>query len=259
MTHDELDTLAAVHAVGALDGDDLVRFEAHLADGCAACTAAVREHQESLARVALAGPPTSPPAHVREALLARLDATAPRPRPAPRRWLPRAAAIAAGMLITAALGAGFMAAHYEARLGAMARETALVRERLAKQEEAMRTQVRAYAAVIELLRDPATQVVAMRGAGPTPGALGRVVWNEAAGGHVFVANLPAPPSGKSYAVWTIAGGAPRPAGTFGTDASGKGAHPIAPAGKVDGFAVTLEPAAGVPAPTGPIVLASPEP
>ena len=259
MTHDEFDTLAAVYAVGALDGADLARFEAHLADGCAACAAALRAHEATLTQVAIAGPRAIPPAHVREALLARLDATAPRARPAPRHWVPRAAAIAAGMLITAALGAGFMSAHYEARLGSMARETAAVRERLAVQEEAMRAQVRGYAAVVDLLRDPATQIVTLRGTGPNPEALGRVVWHEATGGHVFVANLPAPPPGKTYELWTIAGGTPRPAGTFGTDASGKGTHAVAPAGKVDVFAVTLEPAGGVPAPTGPIVLASAKP
>ncbi|MBI1737182.1 MAG: anti-sigma factor [Candidatus Rokubacteria bacterium] len=259
MNHEEFATLAAGYAVGALDGDDLARFEAHLAAGCAACEATLRAHDETLARVAVAGPRVMPPAHVRDALLARLATTAPRARPAPRRWLPRAAAIAAGMLITAALGAGFMAAHYEARLGSMARETAAVRERLALQEEAMRAQVRVYAAVVDLLRDPATQVVALRGTGPSPEALGRVVWNETSGGHVFVANLPAPPAGKTYELWTIAGGTPRAAGVFATDASGKGSHAVAPAGKVDVFAVTLEPAGGVPAPTGPIVLASAKP
>ena len=37
MNHDPFDTLAAVYAVGALDGDDLVQFEAHLAGGCSRC------------------------------------------------------------------------------------------------------------------------------------------------------------------------------------------------------------------------------
>jgi hypothetical protein len=31
MTHETFDELAAVYAVGALDGEDLVRFEDHLA------------------------------------------------------------------------------------------------------------------------------------------------------------------------------------------------------------------------------------
>ena len=259
MSHDELDTLAAVYAVGALDGDDLARFEDHLASGCAACTAALRQHDETFARLVSAGPRVEPPADVRDALIARLAATAPRSLPAPRRWVPRAAAIAGGMLVTAALGAGFMAAHYEARLGTVAREMAATRERLARDQEALRAEVAAYSAVVELLRDPATQVVTLGGTGPSPDALGRVVWNDSAGGQVFVRNLPVPPAGKTYELWTIVAGTPRPAGTFSTDTSGNGSHTVAPAGRVDVFAVTLEPAGGVAMPTGPTVLTSRKP
>lgn len=256
MTHEEFDALVAVYAVGALDGDDLARLEAHLASGCTACEASLRESDEALAGLATAGPRQIPPAHVKEALLARLAATAPRPLPRARRWLPWAAGVAAAMIVGALLSAGFVAGRYEARLGTMARDMAATRERVATQEQALREELRAYAAVVELLRDPRTQVVQMRGAGPSPEAVGRVVWNEATGGRVFVANLPPPPAGKTYELWTITGGAPRPAGLFTTDAAGKGMHAVAPAGKVEIFAVTLEPAAGVPAPTGPIVLAS---
>lgn len=257
MTHnDEFETLIAVHAVGALDGEDLARLQAHLAEGCAACDRVLHESDEALARETLAGVRRIPPARVRQELLARLDQTAPRPLPAARRWLPRAAAVAAVVLVSAAFGAGFTAAHYETKLGVMMREMTAMRAQVARQEKTLREQVRVYASVVELLRDPATRVVAMQGAGPNPEALGRVVWNETSGGHVFVSNLPAPPEGKAYELWTITAGTPRPAGTFATDATGKGSHAVALAGKVDVFAVTLEPAAGVPAPTGPIVLAS---
>jgi anti-sigma-K factor RskA len=257
MSHnDEFETLVAVYAVGALDGEDLARLEAHLAEGCPDCARILRESEEALARIAVTGPRESPPAHVKDELLARLQTTAPRPRPVARRWLPWAAGVAAAMLIGAALSAGFVAARYETKLGVMAREMAAMRERVTRQEQALREQLRVYASVVDLLRDPNTKVVTLRGTGPSPQALGRVVWNEATGGHVFIANLPPPPEGKAYELWTITAGTPRPAGVFATDASGKGSHPVPPAGKVDVFAVTLEPAGGVPAPTGPIVLAS---
>jgi hypothetical protein len=257
MTHDdEFETLASVHAVGALDGDDLVRLLAHLETGCADCERVLRESEEALARESLAGIRAIPPARARQELLARLDQTAPRPLPQARRWLPWAGGVAAAMVAGAALSAGFVAAHYETKLGVMAREMAAMRERVVFQERMLRDQLRVYAGVVDLLREPGTRVIAMRGAGPNPAAVGRVIWNETSGGHVFVANLPPAPEGKTYELWTIAGGAPRPAGLFATDASGKGSHVVAPAGRVDVFAVTLEPAAGVPAPTGPIVLAS---
>ncbi|MBI2159751.1 MAG: anti-sigma factor [Candidatus Rokubacteria bacterium] len=152
-----------------------------------------------------------------------------------------------------------MASRYEARLGLMARETAALRQRLQRDIAALEGQLAVYRSAAELLRDPATQIVALRGMGPSPQATGRVVWHAVNGGHLFVANLPAPPPGKAYELWTIGDAAPEPAGVFQVDAQGRGSHRVAPVegGKpVKGFAVTLEPEGGMPAPTGPMVLAS---
>ena len=65
-----------------------------------------------------------------------------------------------------------------------------------------------YQDAVELLRDPQTQVVTLHGLGPSPQATGRVIWNPASGGHVFVANLPPAPAGKAYELWTIGDAAP---------------------------------------------------
>jgi len=257
-THDTFDELAAVYAVGALDGDDLARFEAHLAEGCARCATTLRESGEALGRLALAGTPEVPPPRVRASLVARAAGARPG-RAAPRRasWVPWAAATAAAAAIAAMITGGVVASRYEARLGQMARETAAVRERLQRSEGALRDQVAVYRGAVELLRDPATRVVELRGAGPSPEATGRMVWHDKAGGHLFVANLPPAPAGKAYELWTLGGPAPQPAGTFQVDAAGRASHRVEPAGAPPAkFAVTLEPEAGVPAPTGPIVLAS---
>jgi anti-sigma-K factor RskA len=37
MNHEPFDTLAATYALGALDGDERVEFERHLAGGCDVC------------------------------------------------------------------------------------------------------------------------------------------------------------------------------------------------------------------------------
>ena len=87
MSHEPFDTLAPVYAVGALDGDDLVRFEAHLREGCSTCEAALRECEASLTALAREATPMIPPAHVREALLGRVE-TSSRPRPMRFRWVP---------------------------------------------------------------------------------------------------------------------------------------------------------------------------
>jgi len=94
--HETYETLAAVYAVGALDGDDLARFEAHLAEGCDRCETIVRESREALARMALAATPSVPPPDVRAALQARIDAAIrPSARASRRGWLTWAAATAA--------------------------------------------------------------------------------------------------------------------------------------------------------------------
>jgi anti-sigma-K factor RskA len=254
VSHEPYETLAAVYAVGALDGDDLAQFEAHLPT-CAECRAAVRDAHDTLARAMMSGPPQAPPAEAREALVRRVN----RGRTDRRTWL----RWAAGTAVAAAAAAGFVgtwvAVRYEARLGQMARETAAVRERLAKNEAALREQVALYRGAVELLRDPATRVVDLRGQGPAPGASGRMIWNDAGGGQLFVAGLPPAPAGKTYELWTIAGKTPRPAGLFGVDDGGRGAHRVPPeaaGGAAQVFAVTLEPEGGTPAPTGPVVLAS---
>lgn len=256
MSHEPFDTLAPVYAVGALDGDDLVRFEAHLREGCPVCEAVLRECAESLTALAHEATPTIPPAHVREALLRRVE-TSSRPRPARFRWVPWALGTAAAAVAAAAFTAGMVASRYEARLGAIARETAQVRDQLRREQAALRDEVAGARAVADLLRDPATRVVTLTGLPPAPNASGRVVWNEKAGGRLYVSGLPPAPPGKTYELWTIAE-APRPAGAFDVDASGSVSRAVPPAGDgpVKVFAVTIEPEGGVPSPTGPMVLAS---
>jgi anti-sigma-K factor RskA len=264
MSHDPFDTLAAVYAVGALEGDERAEFEQHLADGCAICAATLRESQEALVGLARSATPIVPPAPIKEALRRRIaesePARAPRPEAARRRWLPWAAGVAA-VIAGAAFTGAFVAVRYEARLGQMARETARLREQVARNEAILRTELAVYRDAVDLFRDPATRIVELRGLAPRPGATGRLLWNETRGGQLFVTDLPAPPPGKAYEVWTIgdAGAAPRPAGMFTVDAGGRGGRrldPVESGAPVKVFAITLEPEAGVPAPTGPMMLAS---
>jgi anti-sigma-K factor RskA len=253
MNHEPYDTLAATYAVGALDGQDRVEFERHLADGCDVCETTLRESAEALATLARSRAPMIPPPAVKEELMRRLAATTPVRREAARsRPLVWAAGTVAAVIAAAAFTGTFVASRYEAELGVMARESAALRARVEREEAALREQVAVYRNAADLLRDPQAQVVTLRGLGPSPGATGRVIWHPVNGGYVFVANLP-------YELWTIGDAKPEPAGVFQVDASGRGAHRIAPVegGKpVKVFAVTLETEAGVQQPEGPMVLAS---
>ena len=140
----------------------------------------------------------------------------------------------------------------------MAREMSRLRQESSREELALRTELAGSRAAVELLRAPATKIVELHGAGLGKAASGRILWNERAGGHLVVANLPAPAAGQAYELWILGGAAPKPAGVFTVDASGSASQKLEASAEtpVKAFAITIEPEAGVPAPTGPVVLAS---
>ncbi len=154
-------------------------------------------------------------------------------------------AMAAGL---AAMVVGWsVSSTYEERLDALARDA-----------DQLKAELRSQQAVVAILRDPATQVVALDGLPPAPAARARMMWHEKAGGLFVATGLPAPPAGKAYQLWAIAGSnAPVSAGVFSVDASGAGSlsvRPLPGVSTVSAFAVTLEPAGGLPAPSGEMYL-----
>ncbi len=254
MTRDEIAELAAGYALGGLDAADHERFEARLAAGDPEALAALRDCEETLARLAAETPAASPPA-LRAAVMARLEATPRAPdlaatRGRPRRRSPWAAvwAATAAAGIAAILVGLAVSGRYERRLADLEREAAAIRREVAEQR-----------ALLALLRDAATLVVALAGQPAAPDARARILWHPREGGLLIAAGLPGPGPGKAYQLWAIVGrAAPVSAGTFGVDSAGAASvrfRPVPDVDQVDVFAVTLERAGGVPAPTGPMVLA----
>jgi len=229
-----------IYALGALDGQELKDFEAHLASGCAICEAYIRETRESLLLLHRAITPFEPSSAAKSLIFDQISGDkkiVPITAVQSKRtgtWHRMAGTIAAGVA-----GVVITAAYYHYRY---------------------EPRHSVYSAVIDLLRDPNTRDVALYGAGPTPAALGRFLWNKSGEGHLFVTNLPAAPEGKMYAVWTIAQeSSPRYVASIRTDAKGLGGVHInaAPSDKpIQTFAVTLEPVGTTAAPTGPMVLVS---
>ncbi len=254
MNREEIRDLAAVYALGGLDGEDRARFEALLRAGDADATTALHEFETTLVGLA-AESAEAPPPSVKAAVLERVAAEGrAAPSAAVKPFRPRRALWPA--LWTAALAAGIAAvavglsvsARYETRLDALAREAAVLRRDLDRQQQ-----------LIALVRDPSTEVVALSGLDPAPAARARMLWNAPAGGLLVAAGLPPAPEGKTYQLWAIAGkNPPVSAGVFTVDAKGAGSlrvPPLSGVAKVDVFAVTLEPAGGLPAPSGKMYLA----
>jgi len=255
MNREELGELAAAYALGGLEGVDLVRFEELLRAGDAAAVAALRDFEETLAGLAAAGA-EAPPSQVRAALMARIAAAPAVSRaPAPVRPAPRARPSLWPAVLTAAMAAGLAAivvgwavsSTYEKRLDALARDADQLKAELRQQQN-----------VITILQDPATQVVGLAGLPQAQGARGRIMWHAQAGGLLVATGLPTPPEGKTYQLWAIpASNVPVSAGVFAVDASGTGTlwvRPLPGVSAVRTFAVTLEPAGGLPAPSGAMYL-----
>ena len=145
------------------------------------------------------------------------------------------------------------------RLGAESNST---REELARQgEELARRQeeIAREREVSEVLAAPTAAMVALAGKESAPRARASLIYDRATGRAILMASgLPPAPDGKEYQLWFIAGTRPpMPGRSFKTDGTGRALmRDEIPAEGRDAktFAVTLEPAGGLPAPTGSIYL-----
>jgi hypothetical protein len=225
--------LAPLAALDALDGEDARAFADHLR-GCEACR---REHDAFAAaagEMARATPPVAPPPMLRARVL---GAAGFAPLRAPRWPLAVAAALAA------AFGVGLIAVLQEREI-----------ERQRRLHAAL-----AHEDLVGLLSDAGSRTVALAALPAAPGSAARVVWNpDKRRAVLFASGLEPAPPGKAYEVWVIAGSAPVPSGLFQVDDRGRAVADLpwleqTPGAKT--FAITLKPATGTPAPTGPMVLA----
>jgi anti-sigma-K factor RskA len=210
------------------------------------------ESGETLAALAAGLPPVTPPARVKTALMSRIEAEArPLRPPDPRSpwWAPWRLTLAGALAVAAVavLGLSWQVTTLDRELARRSGELADLRAKVAEQQQ-----------LLAVLRAPDTRVAALGGLKPSPAAHGRMWWNREAGGLFVATGLPAAPGGKTYQLWAIAGGKPVSAGIFGVDARGGATLPVKPLpslGDVEMFAVTLEPAGGLPQPSGEMYLA----
>jgi len=249
------DELLPAYALGALDGDDLRELEAHKATGCAECRRQIDLWQGDLEALATAVEPIVPSAATRERVLRAAEAGATvvpfRPRSRPPLWL----ALAATLLLVVAVWGVWQQDRLRAERDGLARQVASLERRLDQTE----TDNRRLAKTLSLITAPGARAIQLAGLGPAQGAVGHAFVNPRTGqAIVYAFDLPAPAAGKTYQLWWIpAGRPPVPAGTFDVDAHGAArleVDKVADAAEPKTWAVTLEPAGGMPQPSGPIVL-----
>jgi len=257
---------AASYALDALDAEEKSAFEAHLS-GCTACQEDVRSFRAVTGLLATGVPPVTPPAQLKQRILAEVAKvrpleTARREAPVARArraaWLAPALAaslvFAISALVLYAIERG-RGADLQQQLAA-ARDSAAMLDMRVAQLDSM---VGARDSLLSALLSEDVRTVTLAAQGRPPSA--RLYWNRQRGVVVVAAfDLPPAASGRTYQLWGIATGQqPVSLGTFNTDADGRVAVALAvdPTLQFQVSAVTEEPAGGSAQPTTtPFLVAS---
>jgi anti-sigma-K factor RskA len=252
-----LDDLA-VYALDALEYDERAAVEAHLA-GCASCRAEVDAYRATLARLVVDEPP--PPAvwqriardvgatGIPTPLPTMPSGTAPPPGPPPGppgagRPVP---VTPAGDRPSHMRGGGPPARRWGIAAAGIAAAAALVVGGIAiTRDDEGPTDLAALAEHAAEADDARIATLATEAGAPAA----RVV-ADGSTGFVLVDDLPVLPEGQEYQLWKLAGEVPVSLGMIGDGTTEATAFGL-PADTTT-FAISTEPAAGSPAPTGAIV------
>lgn len=252
---------APLLALGVLDGAERLQATSHVAS-CGECAREVAAFERVCGDLGALSAVTPLPPELRRRVLGAVDPDLVRGARGPR-WLAAAAVLAGGMTLLAGLRLASVSADRDRLLGertAAEARAAEAQDRAVRAEAAVAalsaTAGRSQSLTLVALQSGA-RVVPLAAQPAAPSARGAVLFDPASGQATLVASgLPVLPAGQVYEAWVIADGVPVPAGLFASDASGPTVHPVtAPARGARTFAVTIEPAGGTPAPTGPMVLA----
>ena len=248
--HPQFEEDLDLYALGALDSEEAQELESHL-EACPECTQKLEEARTRVALLALAAPPQEAPRRVKERLLKQIavGGAGHRPTRLAVLWQWAAPALAAFSLLLAVWAVALRTENNE-----LYRQ---VRE-LQRTQQTMNAELTRARTVLDLLTAPDTAKVTLVAGEAHPVPQGKVFYHPQKGLLFYAANLPALPSGKTYQLWLVpTEGNPISAGTFQTDSHGNGEvllPQLPPGVAAKAFAVTVEPAGGVPQPTGAKVL-----
>jgi anti-sigma-K factor RskA len=243
-----------LYALGALEGEEKSAIESHIAS-CSECARKLAEARGRVAMLAFSAPPAEPAPGVKEQLMRQLHATAEgrsqgrapvEPERATgffgRRWT-MVLAPAAALL---ALAAVFLYTE-NARMK-------IEVEKLRAAAEQQKLQADQAREILHVTQATDTVVVALKKMPGSPNGDAKISYNAKMGKLVYNGWIEPAPADKSYQLWLVPmQGDPINAGVFtpakATMSEWMATVPQGMPAKM--FAVTIEPAGGMPHPTGP--------
>ncbi len=254
-----------LYALGVLDDAERQAFELHAAS-CADCAEKLAAARGRIAILAFAAPPAAPSPGVKESLMRQVIASAEGPGGSLARTTPRHADGEFfqrwwAVLLPAATAFALATVLLWLQNAQLNRQLADLRNTIEQQQKEL-AETRHQADLIAARETLVVPLWSQKGAAEGHAAEGhaRVLYNSKEGMMTYDGWLPSAPADKSYQLWLVPmNGAPISAGVFNPQ-NGEMSHMMMklPAGvTAKEFAVSLEPAGGMPHPTGPMVLVGP--
>ena len=254
LSHDEVTELLGAYALDAVDPEEALAIEAHLAD-CPRCTAEVGQHRAVAGLIANAG--VDAPTALWDRIAARIDRTGEpvrlRPSPLPSPLRPDRSPV----VQAASVGRPSRRAAAWSAVGAVAAAAVVAVVVLAVQVDHLDQRVTALEAPVAAggvaqqvqaaLLDPAAHQVTLRSTADHATQAAVLVILPSGTAYAVNTDMPRLASDRTYQLWGFVRGHPVSLGVLGSDPR-QVAFTVDPA-VVTAYAVTEEVAGGAPAPT----------
>jgi anti-sigma-K factor RskA len=245
-----------LYALDALEGEERSSLEAHVAE-CAVCAGKLAEARGRVSLLALAAKPVAPPSSVKAKLMQQVrEENRPERVRAKAREEERSVGLF-GRWTLAWVGAAAVLAIATGLLWYQNMKLDEKIQQAAKEAAAAQKKIETAQKLIEILQAPDSVMISLASA-DAPQATGKICYNARLGKLACSTHLSAPPADKSYQLWLVPmAGDPVSAGLIAPNmisTDDMWITDVKAGTPAKAFAVTLEPAGGMPQPTGPKVL-----
>ncbi len=278
--HDKFEEIIPIYALGALEGSDLQDLKDHLKTGCTVCEALLRENERLASTISYSVTGPLPAPSVKDRLFEKIhrdQETREKVLPFPFMNRLRPIWYGLGGIVAAALVIILLVSNLSlrGRLNNQRLELESLSKQISHQSEnidslemqlekskselnSLINLVSSRNEITEFLENPNVVVINLVNFQSDMKTRGRILWDtEKNLAYFYGLNLPQAPTGKSYQLWAIADAKPISIGVFNVDENGNNLtklETLPTEGQIQKFAVTLEPAGGVPQPTGQMYL-----